>query len=1289
MPAEITYSTSPLGHAIALLIKNLDAIKQKYSKLKGIDKPESEQEALKLLGILEEVVKKVHEDVLPRFDNQKKPARTELLPIGLDLYQLRNLQTEFRKQLKVTHPIAFEIAELLLSLLDITPPSIKELMPFFNPEALAMDFSSGAVGFAVVLATGRKYKVTLQNKETFTYKLTLYQASETTEREIPAQEGYILARGLYSKKLLEQMTDYLSNNLSSDDVKQRLARVEILQEFIKVESQLITAMLETHRDKIQNQDPVLAIDSLSHKIQLNTSLLQDNERIMTQLQDLSKEYSTQKINQLLERHPQLKPSSTDHDFSTKALPEIISGSEGAIPIKKELQEQIAKHTEFLIETKEQLQEKIQTQTKQWQQETIEAYSANIQTQNTQNQAFQQMLNQITTPDDQALSTKDIPVIKQLIEGKKASLNTLYQVKKDVKILLDAIKKNAILPPELAAIDKDNVVQTAQTQQSQTLLENMALLKQQIKTSSIEQEKTIHELESHVEKMESEAAFLESLVSANPEQMQGMLCDLEKELTARQRIITNEHVEISKSIIKIHLKTKEIDKKTRSLIESLSATAKKLELLSFKPNIDALVKSKPLAAQFIQDITESITRSLARHPGIEELKQYHEALSNIFYEIRKILENPVQEIPIKKIKDLLKLNGLTPPPKISAFDYFLTIIGLEANPSYESLKKRVQGAQIGLDERIKSESLHELIKAYKDSIPDIQQQLNANFDKKESEEARETLIGLRQQQQEKESILRLIETEKTQLENDRLTLETTLQLINDIKAYQQKIQVFSDTNEFSLHDAELYEQLIELQGKYKQLVTAIHALENKPEQSAFSQRNIAILSNLGEATYQRLISVMKLKIDLEPLNLAATTFKDELTEISYLAETSSPQQINTLIERYKKTVVDIIQQDKRLNQLKINVAKIEDTLTNERIKKAIDLQATSQESMIDKGTLLLNKVIVTLTELKINAKIFTTNEPQESMEKQQEYSQKLDAIEKFWEELSIGLEFNETDLPFLGTQLKTIESLKTEITQELQKSKDTTRHLENRVQERVKVTEALQARLSEEHPQYSLREALNTQLDTYKKSGDSAFVLSFLSEKKVRFSKSKLASFLNTITADLMDLDQKIPTNYQDTIQESDSQTDAANVKVILEKYKSSSYPQAIENLQTLIKQTADKWAETIPLTQKLTQTLHSFVLKHPTKLPTPDEFQRFKRHFTARLHSQDDLMSIHKKAWKGHLANFFIGLFTLGIALGIKAIYSSVKEGKATLFFTETNRNKQISSIDDVIKNTEPPKNQP
>lgn len=104
------------------------------------------------------------------------------------------------------------------------------------------------------------------------------------------------------------------------------------------------------------------------------------------------------------------------------------------------------------------------------------------------------------------------------------------------------------------------------------------------------------------------------------------------------------------------------------------------------------------------------------------------------------------------------------------------------------------------------------------------------------------------------------------------------------------------------------------------------------------------------------------------------------------------------------------------------------------------------------------------------------------------------------------------------------------------------------------------------------------------------------------------------------------------------------------------------------------------LASHLRQDLDNFVLSRPENDPNAHaRYQAFKTKFTAKLHSQDDCMSTLRSSGSkagAIIANLAAGIFTLGIALGIKLLVSKVSTGRFALFFDKTTIQQKIESVD-------------
>lgn len=215
------------------------------------------------------------------------------------------------------------------------------------------------------------------------------------------------------------------------------------------------------------------------------------------------------------------------------------------------------------------------------------------------------------------------------------------------------------------------------------------------------------------------------------------------------------------------------------------------------------------------------------------------------------------------------------------------------------------------------------------------------------------------------------------------------------------------------------------------------------------------------------------------------------------------------------------------------------------------------------------------------------------------------------------------------------------------------------------------------------EALRAELNRYAISGDSTRVLTLVENNKKNFSGLHFHAVLNKITVELLDLNKKVPQNYNHkTKRQGNTLERHERAKAILSDHEMEheQYVKAVNKLYGLIDDMEKKWPETNSLTDKLRQDIDQFVASHPISLPTEKAYNDFKAHFSARLHSEDEVLSTHRAAWKTNLANFAIGLFTLGVALGIKLVHSKLSEGHYSLFFSKTGRQKQTSLMEQVVE---------
>ena len=92
-------------------------------------------------------------------------------------------------------------------------------------------------------------------------------------------------------------------------------------------------------------------------------------------------------------------------------------------------------------------------------------------------------------------------------------------------------------------------------------------------------------------------------------------------------------------------------------------------------------------------------------------------------------------------------------------------------------------------------------------------------------------------------------------------------------------------------------------------------------------------------------------------------------------------------------------------------------------------------------------------------------------------------------------------------------------------------------------------------------------------------------------------------------------------------------------------------------------------------------LNYFVKSDHKQSYSQFTNIFTARLHSEDDVMCRHHDFWKWLIGNFIIGLLSLGVALGVKLIASKVNTGRFSMFYDKTQQLQKIEALECVILN--------
>ena len=223
-----TIKTSPLGKILEKTLTAIDTIEKKYSFDQKPPKTISteEQEARQFFDLIKKLFQKINE-ILPNFDEHKIPEN--MLSIGWNVKSLKNLIEEnlgtFQNFI-INHPSKFELAWELVTISDMLPKQLSDLIPFLNPKA--------PVGNLVVASIELNKDVKLDETTTniYSYKISVL----TGEHFINLSEKYFEYRGLlesdfFKLTLLPHIQTYFQQHFETSFVQSEMAKFQLLAQF--------------------------------------------------------------------------------------------------------------------------------------------------------------------------------------------------------------------------------------------------------------------------------------------------------------------------------------------------------------------------------------------------------------------------------------------------------------------------------------------------------------------------------------------------------------------------------------------------------------------------------------------------------------------------------------------------------------------------------------------------------------------------------------------------------------------------------------------------------------------------------------------------------------------------------------------------------------------------------------------------------------------------------------------------------------------------------------------------
>ena len=298
--------------------------------------------------------------------------------------------------------------------------------------------------------------------------------------------------------------------------------------------------------------------------------------------------------------------------------------------------------------------------------------------------------------------------------------------------------------------------------------------------------------------------------------------------------------------------------------------------------------------------------------------------------------------------------------------------------------------------------------------------------------------------------------------------------------------------------------------------------------------------------------------------------------------------------------------------------------------------------------------------------------------------------------------NPENLQALQDKINAYYNARTQAFATLQTSEITNAALEDRIRNRKDMVDELKDDLREylengnQQIYFKDREERNTfiqdlkqKLNLYKESGASTEVFEHIRIHRKQFAGGKLEHILNQLTVRVMDSDYIIPSSFVAPEQEEASLAYQA-ADILTHFGADSDYYKRIMGLHDQVKAMRD-FGETLvqddacrtiatELADKLDEDIYRFVIKHPDNTPDAEAYVRFQDKFTARTRSVNKDMQPYWPTWAAILANIAIGVASLGIVLGIKAIASYAKTGESFLFFRQSDMQEKLGEINKLTK---------
>lgn len=617
-----------------------------------------------------------------------------------------------------------------------------------------------------------------------------------------------------------------------------------------------------------------------------------------------------------------------------------------------------------------------------------------------------------------------------------------------------------------------------------------------------------------------------------------------------------------------------------------------------------------------------------------------------------------------------------------------------------------------------------------TLPETREQVIQNFTNKtlqnqtiegislQSKETSESIESDQRLAEQQRQALVLLTADRTQLDLNQQVLSNIIEILEGIPDCKRKIESLTLNDKLSCTDKELYKTVADLQQTVKGLIVRkqeAFLISSSLQQANTIKSTLDALETLLASTQQAIAKTLRIKLNLNALELQHTRLENSYNEIQqeYTLLSNKPyfaiNEITKLVKRLRVMSESLVEQNAMIATVKQGLSKIEDDEYPKKIEKIQSTNNTLRDNASHLGQLLMDQLLTKLNQWKMDTLVLNQIPGAEGMTYLTKNRSKIASIRSQFilqpDDEEIGRLAQAigqcSDAMLAASKLNNIHLARENIEQYLNLNDSIDANISQRITERSDLVDTLllprlNAYLLARQEAYGtinekreqLVNTLKLQLEDYKRSGDSHTVIKTIKDNMASVPGLKLQALLNTITIELIESDRNIPADYLNEQASLEPRLAHDHAFNIMKQFK-RSHPQYFKAMCDVYNQVLhmkhvisddDKAGQNYhQLADKLKYDLDRFVIAHPDTMPTKKAYKQFKDNFIARLHSEDDLNSVHRAAWKPIVLNVLIGLATLGIAIGVKALHSKLSTGRCTFFFNETRRQEHIALLDEMV----------